>query len=91
LYDGKKAFIVEVPDSKDAKNDSEKRADQFASSILIPAQFQNELSALKTENDVCRFAKKLGIAPGIVVGRLQHDKLLPFSRLNKLKVTFTWK
>ncbi|MDR3691955.1 MAG: hypothetical protein P4L46_21420 [Fimbriimonas sp.] len=37
------------------------------------------------------FAKEIGIAPGIVVGRLQHDQRLPFvSPLNSLKVTFRW-
>ena len=27
-----------------------------------------------------------GIAPGIVVGRLQHEKIIPYSRLNDLRV-----
>jgi len=37
---------------------------------------------------VGRFAKKLCIAPGIVVGRLQHDKAIPFSSGNNLKTHF---
>jgi HTH-type transcriptional regulator/antitoxin HigA len=32
-----------------------------------------------------QFADDLGISPGIVVGRLQHDTHLPPSRLNHLK------
>jgi len=33
------------------------------------------------------FAAEIGIAPGIVVGRLQHDHLLEYkSALNSLKV-----
>lgn len=31
------------------------------------------------------FAKRGKIAPGIVVGRLQHERLLPFNQLNHLK------
>ena len=31
-----------------------------------------------------------GVAPGIVVGRLQHDMLLPNSHGNGLKVFFRW-
>jgi hypothetical protein len=36
------------------------------------------------------FAKEIGIAPGIVVGRLQHDKKLPQSHLNGLKEQMAW-
>jgi hypothetical protein len=36
------------------------------------------------------FAQKIKIAAGIVVGRLQHDKLLPNSHGNSLKVFFRW-
>jgi hypothetical protein len=33
----------------------------------------------------------LNIAPGIVVGRLQHEGILPWkSRLNSLKKRFRW-
>jgi HTH-type transcriptional regulator/antitoxin HigA len=56
---------------------------------LIPSQFQNELSKLKKETDICLFAQKLGIAPGIVVGRMQHEQLLPFNRFNKFNETFS--
>ncbi|MCY4255742.1 MAG: hypothetical protein OXE51_06455, partial [Gammaproteobacteria bacterium] len=39
---------------------------------------------------VTAFAKKIGIAPGIVVGRMQHDGHLPRNYLNKLKVRYQW-
>ena len=32
----------------------------------------------------------LGIAPGIVVGRLQHEGWLPRAHLNGLKVSYRW-
>lgn len=34
------------------------------------------------------FANEIGIAPGIVVGRLQKDGYLPYSQLNGLKVRY---
>ena len=37
------------------------------------------------ESSVQRFADELGIAPGIVVGQLQHRKIAEFQRLNSLK------
>ena len=39
---------------------------------------------------VIQFAKQIGIAAGIVIGRLQHDKHLPYTHLNRLKETFKW-
>ena len=37
-----------------------------------------------------RFANEIGIAPGIVVGRLQHDGIIPQSMGNGLKVFYRW-
>lgn len=42
-----------------------------------------------TAQAVQRFADKIGIHPGIVVGTLQHYRDLPFSQLNGLKVKYT--
>ena len=40
---------------------------------------------------LCGFAAEIGIAPGIIVGRLQHDQLLNYnSELNSLKVKLKW-
>jgi len=35
-------------------------------------------------------AAALGIAPGIVVGRMQHERWLPRTHLNGLKVSYQW-
>ena len=37
--------------------------------------------------EIERFAAKIGIAPGIVVGRLQHDGLMSWKFNNSLKKT----
>ena len=36
------------------------------------------------------FAREHGIAPGIVVGQLQHLGYLPYTHCNGLKRTFVW-
>ena len=36
------------------------------------------------------FAQKMGIAPGIVVRRLQQEKLLPLDHYNHLKGHLEW-
>jgi HTH-type transcriptional regulator/antitoxin HigA len=62
----------------------EDEADRFASRMLIPQEYDRALRTLRL-GDVERFAKQLGIAPAIVVGRLQHEGLLPFSAGNNLR------
>lgn len=44
-----------------------------------------------SHDDIVLFAKQLNIAPGIVVGRLQHDNLVRYSWHNKLKRKFEFK
>jgi HTH-type transcriptional regulator/antitoxin HigA len=53
----------------------ERDADQFAARTLIPnldllVSGSGPMTAMK----IARFAKQIGIAPGIVVGRLEHDR-----------------
>lgn len=38
-----------------------------------------------SEAAVCRFAEQIGIAPGIVVGRLQNDGIIDHKQMNGLK------
>ena len=68
----------------------EGEADQFSQDLLIPPdEYRAFLNNRQFGPGVIRtFAQKLGIAPGIVVGRLQHDKVIPFSQGNSLKKRF---
>lgn len=69
----------------------EKEADTFAASVLIPAEFKQELSNLGLNGrNVMRFARRIGISPGIVVGQLQHLGLIRKNQLNNLKKRYAW-
>ncbi len=35
------------------------------------------------------FAMQVGIHPGIVVGRLQSEKIIPFSQFNEMKLRYS--
>lgn len=89
LQNLKKKMFLEYVDM-DYKDEEE--ADRFASEALIPSSLYRDFaengsfSALAVK----KFAQQLGIAPGIVVGRLQHDRKIPFSHLNNLKNYFKW-
>ena len=68
-------------------NDDEDAADRWAEEQLIP---QRDYAAFVkgrcfSKCDVTRFAKTIGIAPGIVVARLQKHRLLRYDFLNDLK------
>ncbi len=63
----------------------EQEADAFASQLLIGRQHEPELAMLRTLHDVGEFARRIGVGPGIVVGRLQHDGRWPYDRGNGLK------
>jgi HTH-type transcriptional regulator/antitoxin HigA len=83
LRHGKTDVWIEVASSTD--NPREAEADAFSRDTLIPRAAAEKLAALKTLDDAQAFADSLGIAPGIVVGRLQHDQLWPYSKGNQLK------
>ena len=67
--------------------DDEKAADQWAGDALITAgDFERFKSAGDySERSVLHFAQEQGIAPGIVVGRMQLERMIKYSMLNNLK------
>jgi HTH-type transcriptional regulator/antitoxin HigA len=83
LRHGKTDVWIEATTSSD--NPHEAEADSFARDTLIPRADAKELPTLKTLDEVQRYADKIGIAPGIVAGRLQHDHQWPYSQGNQLK------
>ena len=88
LKHGKKATFVDGLDGVDEVHEAE--ADLFASDQLIPPAAAQKLQGLRSENEVKEAAKALGIAPGIVVGRMQHEGWLPHTHLKGLKVSYRW-
>lgn len=88
LKHGKKDVFVEFGARNDT--DEEREANEFAKDLLIPPAYAHRLPYLKTRAQVCEFAKSLGIAPGIVVGRLHHDELVHPSAFIDLKRKLTW-
>ena len=71
-----------------ARSDEEKTADRMAQAWLIPDEayraFLNAHSGEHfSEAEIRDFAADIGRHPGIVVGRLQHDGLLPYSHLRR--------
>ncbi|RIK32765.1 MAG: addiction module antidote protein, HigA family [Chloroflexi bacterium] len=75
----------------DPSEPEEQEADRFAANLLIPPEYAAELPTLRSKEAVRTFAGHIGVHPGIVVGRLQHDNEIEKSWMNDLKATFTWR
>lgn len=87
---GRKEIFIE---GNGLDSEKEDEANTFARDTLIPqAALQEFIQSWDGQSlaPIEAFAEKIRIAPGIVVGRLQHDKLLPNSHGNGLKVFFRW-
>ena len=69
------------------EDDAERVADEFARRLLVPEhEYQGFLAHGDfSEGTVVAFAERVDVAPGVVVGRLQHDTAIPWSKLNFLK------
>lgn len=89
---GKRQVFLEEHDEDDVQN---QEADVFATNRLIPpAELERFLARVEpgriAKKAILEFAAEIGIAPGIVVGRLQHDGHLPHSHCNQLKQRLRW-
>lgn len=90
LKHGKRDIFIE---GNGMDGEKEEEADRFAADFLIPPAEYRRFTSRKTyysKAEIATFAKKLGIAPGIVVGRLQHDEKIPMQNANGLKRRLAW-
>jgi addiction module HigA family antidote len=89
---GKSAVFIEGPARGGGPEEAE--ANEFAQDWLIPPDRYQTFTEGKvrfSKVDIASFAASIGVSPGIVVGRLQHDKKLPLSHCNDLRLKLAWK
>ncbi|MDE2998374.1 MAG: HigA family addiction module antitoxin [Gemmatimonadota bacterium] len=90
LLHSKKDVFVDEANAGDA--DLETEANEWASNFLVSRpdwrRFVDEGSF--TNLNIRKFAEDQGIAPGIVVGRLQHERRIGWDWLNDMKVRLEW-
>ncbi|MBI1246004.1 MAG: ImmA/IrrE family metallo-endopeptidase [Alphaproteobacteria bacterium] len=80
-----------LEDQSDVTDEEETEANEFASEKLVPQSALSMLSANRiTPKSILNFSKSIGIAPGIVVGQLQHRAIVDRRNLNYLKRRFRW-
>jgi HTH-type transcriptional regulator / antitoxin HigA len=93
LHTRKTVFIdmTKGPGTGDPKQEAE--ANIWAADFLVPSAEMRKFVArfAGSADEVRKFAAKCGIAPGIVVGQLQHNRVIGFdSPLNKLRTFYRW-
>lgn len=89
LLHGKRSIFIDDGKGSDGK---EAEANAFASDFLLPPATYECLRATSplSETAVLRTSKEVGVAPGIIVGRLQHEGVLKYNQMNHLKERFAW-
>lgn len=89
LHGPRRLFLEGICGEENSRE--EEQASEFAAQTLIPQQEESAMLRLPARSDaIIRFATRIGIAPGIVVGQLQYRSKLGRNQLNGLKRHFEW-
>jgi len=92
LKHGKRQLFLEAWEHPMGAQEEEE-ANRVAADLLIPPQAYRRFQPKGDHyslSEIEAFAREIGIAAGIVVGRLQHDGKLPMNVGNKLKRRLRW-
>jgi HTH-type transcriptional regulator / antitoxin HigA len=81
-------LVGDEADFSVAKPEAELKADEFASSFSIPKLeldgFIARVRPLFSKTRIQAFAAKVNVHPGLVVGQLQHRKMIPYSHSREM-------
>lgn len=81
LLHGKKDIFLEKVEYSDKDLGKEKEADKFACKWTLTDEEEATILAAAhlNEDDIRKFARQFNTHPAIIIGRLQHKKLIPYS------------
>lgn len=86
LLHGKKYISIENVEYDGENQLYENEANTFSAELLLNTEQEREITRNRriTELDIIYYAKKFKTHPAIIIGRLQHLKLIPFGLGNNL-------
>ena len=89
VLEGYRSEAIINLDGMPRESEAERAADQFAADALISPEHWRAFvkNHHPTRDAITSFADRIGIHPGIVVGRLQHEKKIPRSAHNDLRIS----
>jgi addiction module HigA family antidote len=81
LLHGKKDIFLENLDYSDKNKQKEQEADEFAIKWTLTEDEEAAIlgAAPWSEEDISAFARQFNTHPAIIIGRLQHKRLIPFT------------
>lgn len=87
ILHGKKDIFLENLEGAEIDHDKETEANEFAARILLSdSEFQEIIdSASFSEESIRYFSDRFRTPAGVIVGRLQHLRRIPFSVANQLR------
>jgi HTH-type transcriptional regulator/antitoxin HigA len=92
LLHSRKVLFIDAKGRGSADPELEAEANDWAANFLVPqasmARFITRFSY--KDSEVIRFAEEQGVAPGIIVGQLQHRKVIRFNQMNHLRQRYEW-
>ncbi|NYI42606.1 ImmA/IrrE family metallo-endopeptidase [Demequina lutea] len=75
VLDGQRdAIYLEGPSGAE-KPEAERRADEFATELLVPRAQEHLLAQIESFDDLALVARQLGVGEGVVIGQLHHREL----------------
>jgi Zn-dependent peptidase ImmA (M78 family) len=84
-------FLEGVEEEGMLTSTEEQEANDFAARVLVPDVYRQPLVTIAIDaHQIIRFARKIGISPGIVVGQLQHLGRIKPRQMNSLKRRYEW-
>ncbi|MDH3326431.1 MAG: HigA family addiction module antitoxin [Gammaproteobacteria bacterium] len=91
LHDKRHTFLENDTHSSEWKK-QENEADKFSQITLIPEKEFREFKLLGNFSypSIKLFSKNIGVSPGIVTGRLQHEKLMSY-KFHVGRIRYKWK
>ena len=92
LHDPKITYIDSLTNESDELCSlEEEQANIFAAQFLLPMELLEHLPRRRLQTrDIIALARKAGVAPGVIVGQLQHTGRLGYENLNGLKRRYRW-
>ena len=69
----------------------EKEANEFARLCIVPSENEADFKNLRLSyRSITRFSVSIGVAPGLIVGQLQHNQTIRPNQFNRLKRHWKW-
>lgn len=80
-----------LEDTNIMEEQCEREANEYAAQVIVPMPYREELLSLGSSRfPIIEFAKKVGVAPGLIVGQLQYKGIIGFNQMQRLKRRYSW-